>query len=86
MKNNNYKLKIERRISVLEEKYKAIAQDIAEIKLSLNNHITDISKQLIEIRDAINKRPSWFITGLVSILVMLMGILLGIILSSTGLK
>jgi len=80
MENNGYKLKIEQRISTLEEKYRAIADDIAEIKSSLNNHITDISKQLIEIREEINKRPSWFVSGLVSLLVLLIGILLGILL------
>lgn len=79
-KNNNYKIKTESRLTALEEWAKAVTQDIGEIKTSLSNHITDITKQLIEIRDTINKRPSWFVSGLVSLLVLLIGILLGILL------
>jgi len=46
--NNDYKIQLENRITSLEEKYKAIAQDIGDIKNQLSNHITDLNKQLQE--------------------------------------
>jgi len=84
--NNEYKIQLENRLTSLEERYDAIAQDIGEIKNQLSNHITDLNKQLQEIRDAINRRPTWFTTGLVSALLMLLGVLIGIILSIVGLQ
>lgn len=62
----------------------------ARVEKIETNHLPHIQKGLDDlsikvengfddIMDKINKRPSWFITGLVSLLLMLVGTLLGII-------
>jgi uncharacterized coiled-coil protein SlyX len=76
-------IKTENRITTLEEWRKACECDIKEIKETITNHIPTSIKELDTkidgIKEELNKRPSWFITALVSLLLMLVGTLLGII-------
>ena len=64
--NNKNKINIHERLGIIETKIGRIEQDILGIK---DNHLKAIYGKIEQIEKKLNARPTWLITGLVSLLI-----------------
>lgn len=76
--NGKYKIETEKRISIIETCLEILTVDIKDIKLNVSNHVKSLTQDIKELQKKIDRRPDWFITGLLS----LMGLLIGFIINS----
>lgn len=64
----------------IKEVIPRIEKRMDSIDVKLNNHIVHISAKIDTIEEALNKRPSWFMTLIIGLLLALLGIVLGFII------
>lgn len=72
-KNNEKNSKQDVEIAVIKTEVSFIKKEISDIK---NNHLNSIYNSLNEIKDDLSRRPTWLITGVVSLLAALIAYLL----------
>lgn len=76
-KKENNKLRTEHRLTAVETAFAGFRDEIKdELKDIRENHLKGIYQKLEEIKDKINKRPSWVISGIITLLVALIVYLL----------
>jgi len=73
MPENNHNAKQDREIAEVKTDVKWLIREVGDIK---NNHLVSIYQSINDIKDNLSQRPTWLITGMVSLLVGLIVFLL----------